>query len=114
VNRRRRDSDPASEVRFRSLFSPGAQERATERAREARLRGVRRHPATAEVEYTREQVEFGQAVSHWRTQNPGRFPSLGDYLAIVGRLGYVKIPQGSKVVPLGPGDEGYVPLRVML
>ena len=58
------------------------------RARKERRRRV--DPTTFEKQYTEDEIEFMNAVQHFKTQTGKTFPSHGDVLRIAARLGYRK------------------------
>jgi hypothetical protein len=58
------------------------------RARKERRRRV--DPTTFEKQYTEDEIEFMNAVQHFKAQSGKSFPSHGDVLRIAARLGYRK------------------------
>ena len=58
------------------------------RARKERRRRV--DPTTFEKQYSEDEIEFMNAVQHFKTQSGKSFPSYGDVLRIAARLGYRK------------------------
>ncbi len=58
------------------------------RARKERRRRI--DPTTFEKQYTDDEIEFMNAVQHFKTQSGKSFPSHGDILRIAARLGYRK------------------------
>jgi hypothetical protein len=58
------------------------------RARKERRRRI--DPTTFEKQYTDDEMEFMNAVQHFKTQTGKSFPSHGDVLRIAARLGYRK------------------------
>jgi hypothetical protein len=58
------------------------------RARKERRRRI--DPTTFEKQYTDDEIEFMNAVQHFKTQTGKSFPSHGDVLRIAARLGYRK------------------------
>ena len=58
------------------------------RARKERRRRV--DPTTFEKQYSDDEIEFMNAVQHFKTQSCKSFPTYGDVLRIAARLGYRK------------------------
>jgi hypothetical protein len=58
------------------------------RARKERRRRI--DPTTFEKQYTEDEMEFMNAVQHFKTQTGKSFPSHGDVLRIAAMLGYRK------------------------
>jgi hypothetical protein len=58
------------------------------RARKERRRRV--DPTTFEKQYTEDEIEFMNAIQHFKTQSGKPFPSYGEVLRIAARLGYRK------------------------
>jgi len=48
-------------------------------------------PATCERDYRPEEIEFMQAVAHYKRQSGRMFPTCSELLEVVHLLGYVKV-----------------------
>ncbi len=54
------------------------------------------HPATAEVDYTAEELEFLKAIDAYKSTHHRPFPTWKEVLAVLRSLGYHKsLPTGS-------------------
>lgn len=64
---------------------------AAARAREGKNRRKGEgHPATAEVEYTRDDLEFQNAIQEWKNRTGRQFPTWKEVLGVMKSLGYAK------------------------
>lgn len=72
------------------------------------------HPATAEVEYERHEVEFSMAMCAFRERHL-RWPTNKDTLQVARSLGWVRLLPGQVVmdlVPPGTAPDEPAPLRL--
>ena len=54
-----------------------------------RFRGV--DPATCERDYDSAEIEFMQALEHYKKTSGRRFPTCSEVLSVVRSLGYVRV-----------------------
>ena len=62
---------------------------ATAAVRAARRRNI--DPTTCERDYRPEELEFMQAVEHYKRRNGRPFPTCSELLEVVRSLGYVRV-----------------------
>ena len=72
---------------------PCSSRRAAVAAAAGRTSGRRRHvdPTTCERDYQPEELEFMQAVEHYKRRNGRPFPTCSELLEVVRSLGYVRV-----------------------
>jgi len=73
--------------------APRSSRRAAPVAAAGRVSSRRRHidPTTCERDYRPEELEFMQAVEHYKRRNGRPFPTCSELLEVVRSLGYVRV-----------------------
>lgn len=75
---------------------------AVERRKEERRKTQRRRqidPTTCERDYTRDEIDFMQALDAYKRRSGRMFPTCSEILEVVRSLGYVKLGEDGKPVP---------------
>ena len=73
--------------------APRSSRRAAAAAAAGRASSRRRHidPTTCERDYQPEELEFMQAVEHYKRCNGRPFPTCSELLEVIRSLGYVRV-----------------------
>lgn len=99
------DSDSAAmHVDASSWVDRQATERARRAAKARKGSGRRRwvDPATCDREYSQAEVEFMQAMQAYKTESGRTYPTWGEVLQVISRLGYQK--QAPEPTPEAPSS----------
>ncbi len=97
MDRRTRNSRRESDSDRRKQDQPVAQERRKgERRKNQRRRQI--DPTTCERDYSRDEIEFMQALDTYKRQNGRMFPTCSEILEVVRSLGYVRISGDGTIV----------------
>jgi hypothetical protein len=95
--------------RSRFPARPGAASEPPRVPKERRARKERRRridPTTFEKQYTDDELEFMNAMQHFKVQSCKSFPSHGEVLRVAHALGYRKLAVAPFNVPVpGPADD---------
>lgn len=81
--------------------SARAQRAAQARQASGRRRGI--DPTTSERDYSREEIEFMQAMQAYKVSSGRMFPTWSEVLEVLRGLGYGK---EAEMHPAGPGEDG--------
>jgi hypothetical protein len=84
----------------RKKSEPVAVERRTVERREKVARRRQIDPTTCERDYSDEEVEFMNALDHYKRKSGRMFPTCSEILEVIRGLGYVKIDASSNPAPV--------------
>jgi hypothetical protein len=103
VDRRTRSNRRQADGERRKENVPVAEERRKgQRRKSQRRRQI--DPTTCERDYTRDEIEFMQALDTYKRQNGRMFPTCSEILEVVRSLGYVRITDDGAVAPAETSD----------
>ena len=98
MDRRTRNARLEPDSDRRKQDQPVAQERRKgERRKNHRRRQI--DPTTCERDYSRDEIEFMQALDIYKRQNGRMFPTCSEILEVVRSLGYVRISADGTIAP---------------
>jgi hypothetical protein len=98
MDRRTRNARREPDSDRRKQDQPVGQERRKgERRKNHRRRQI--DPTTCERDYSRDEIEFMQALDAYKRQNGRMFPTCSEILEVVRSLGYVRISEDGTIAP---------------